>query len=85
MGQRGRKLRPHAVAHLGGNFLFGFKVVVHGSLGKSCFVNDILQGGVGIALLGKQVRGGVKDFFYGLLRIFVARHRIHSFLQTNGL
>jgi hypothetical protein len=40
---------------------------------------------VGIAFFRKERGGGVQDFFYGLLRVFVARHGIHSFLQTTGL
>ena len=80
---------PHLVAQTVTDalrdLLLGAEVMVHRPFGKLCGINDVLQGGILVALLEEKQGGGVQDLFNGLFRVFVARHGIHSFLQTAGL
>ena len=85
MAQRLPHLVAQTVTDALRDLLLGAEVMVHRPFGKLCGINDVLQGGILVALLEEEQGGGVQDLFNGLFRVFVARHGGCSFLQTNGL
>ena len=85
MAQRLPHLVAQTVTDALRDLLLGAEVMVHRPFGKLCGIDDVLQGGILVALLEEEQGGGVQDLFNGLFRVFVARHGGCSFLQTNGL
>ena len=58
-------------------------MVVDGPLGQLGGVDDVLEGGLVVALLEKEPGGGVQNELYGLLRVFVPGHSGPSLLNTD--
>ena len=83
LGQDRAVVLPHPVHHVDEDGLLGGEVVIDGSLGQLCGVDDVLEGGFVVALLEKELGRSVQNALYGLLRVLVPGHRGPSSLDTD--
>ena len=63
----------------------GFKMVVDRTLGHTQCIDDILHGGLLVAILQKQADRRIQYFFYRLFRILISRHDSSPLIHTVGM